>query len=182
MALFRNGKPADDEWTMLDTDSAVPSAGAVAVSKARWLAERETLVGRNAPLGLVLQSGENLDGLEADLSRFALIALHIPKYADGRLYSIARLLRDRHGFAGEIRARGDVLRDQIGFLYRAGFDALDVAHEGTIAALQAGTVVAVPHHYQPAAREDSEVHDTATSIARPWLRRSKPGAIPGAKS
>ena len=182
MALFRNGKPADDEWTTLDEDTAVPSAGAVAISKARWLAERNTLVGRNAPLGLVLQSGENLDGLENDLSRFALIVLHIPKYSDGRLYSIARLLRDRHGFAGEIRARGDILRDQIGFLHRAGFDALDVTHAGTLAALRDGTLVAVPHHYQPASREDREVHDNATSIARPWLRRSKPGVIPGEKS
>jgi uncharacterized protein (DUF934 family) len=154
-------------------DAPLPAGGAV-VSKARFLAERDALTARNAPLGLILRSGETLDGLENDLDRFRLIVLDIPGYTDGRSYSTARLLRERYKYAGELRASGDVLRDQIIFLHRVGFDSFDVTHEGTIAALRDGRIRLVHRHYQPAAREDEE----AVPGPRPWLRVS-PRGVPG---
>jgi uncharacterized protein (DUF934 family) len=174
MPIFKGQGFVEDDWAIVENGAPLPAGGAV-VSKSRFIAERDTLAARNAPLGLILRAGENLDGLENDLERFALIALDIPKYTDGRAYSTARVLRERFKYAGELRATGDVLRDQIMFLHRVGFDAFDVTHEGTIAALRDGKIKLVHNHYQPAAREDEE---TAPG-PRPWLRVS-PRSVPGA--
>jgi uncharacterized protein (DUF934 family) len=173
MAIFKGHDFVKDEWAFADDEAPLPAGGAI-VSKARFIAERAALTGRNAPLGLLLRSGETLDGLENDFERFALIVLDIPKYTDGRAYSSARLLRERYKYAGELRACGDVLRDQIMFLHRVGFDSFDVTHEGTIAALRDGKIKLVHKHYQPAAREDEE----AAPGPRPWLRVS-PRGVPG---
>ena len=173
MAIFKDQAFVDDEWTPVADDAPLPSNAAV-VSKARFIAERDTLIARNAPLGLILRAGETLDGLEDDIERFQLIVLDIPKYTDGRSYSTARLLRERYKYAGELRASGDVLRDQIMFLHRVGFDAFDVTHEGTIAALRDGKIKLLRKHYQAAARENEE----AAPGPRPWLRVS-PRNLPG---
>lgn len=152
MALFRNGAlVGEDAWTPAQAETPLPADRPVIVGKARFLAERETLSSRNAPLGLVLDAGEDLEGLDADIARFALVVVRFPKYTDGRGYSLARLLRERHGFTGELRASGDVLRDQIPFMRRCGFDSFEVTHEPTIRALAEGRVRGVSHHYQPAA-------------------------------
>lgn len=151
MAIFGRDGFGEDAFQAVAADAPVPAEGAVIVGKARWLAEREALSRRNAPLGLVLEAGDELDGLEADIGRFALIALRFPRYTDGRSYSKARLLRERFGFSGELRASGDVLIDQIPFMRRCGFDSFEVTHEPTIRALRDGTVRAVTHHYQPGA-------------------------------
>jgi uncharacterized protein (DUF934 family) len=175
MAVFKDQAFIKDEWTSVADDAPLPSSASV-VSKARFVAERDTLIARNAPLGLILRAGENLDGVEDDIERFGLIVLDIPKYTDGRSYSTARLLRERYKYAGELRATGDILRDQIMFLHRVGFDAFDVTHDGTIAALRDGKIKLVPNHYQPGARDDEE----AAPGPRPWLRVS-PRNVPGAR-
>ena len=151
MALYKNGAFVADAWRFPRRGRARGRRRAVVVGKARFLAERDALVGRNADLGLVLQSGEELDGLEQDLHRFRLIVLTIPRYTDGRSYSVASLLRERHGYTGELRATGDVLRDQIPLMLRCGFDAFDVTNEPTRRALEQGKVHGVTAHYQPAA-------------------------------
>lgn len=156
MALFRNGAFVDDEWQFIGEDAPVPPHGSIVLGKERYLAQRAALIDREDPIGLALQSGETLDGLEQDVRRFAVIVLEIPKYNDGRAYSAARILRDRLGYRGELRARGDVLRDQVNALHRCGFDALDVNHAGTIEALRTGAVVFVREHYQPASLEGAE--------------------------
>ena len=168
MALYRHGAFVADDWIFPEDGAPVPAAGKVALPKARLVAEFATLADRADPIGLVLASGETLDGLGAVIGRLRLVKLVIPRYADGRLYSIARLLRDRYGFTGEIRASGDVLRDQIVFLARAGVDAFEVTHQGTIQALRDGAIVAVHHHYQPASQAAVE----AKPGPRPWLRKS----------
>lgn len=168
--LFRHGRRAEDDWQFPAEDAALPESGSIALPKARLLAEWEVLAARNTPLGVVLVSGETLAGLEDVLPRLSLVRLVIPRYADGRLYSIARLLRDRHGFTGEVRAAGDILRDQVALLTRTGFDALEVTHPGTIAALEDNSIVAVRHHYQAAAAQDVEIQPAPAT--RPWLRIS----------
>lgn len=169
MALYKNGSFIEDTWRFLAAEDDVPSDGAIVLGKARFLAEREALAGRNAPLGIIIEPGEGLAGIEADIHRFALVVLPFPKYTDGRAYSLARMLREEHGYRGELRASGNVLRDQVRFMWRCGIDALEVTHAGTIAALQAGAVSPVTHHYQPAGLEAVE-HRLAG--ARPWLRRA----------
>jgi len=168
MALFRCGRIDVDDWVFPADDTQIPTAGRVAVPKARFLAERHALLQRPDALGLILVAGDGLDDIAPDLPRLGLIAIRFPRYTDGRPYSLARLLRDRHRFKGELRATGNVLRDQVTFMLRAGFDALDVTHEGTLFALREGRIVTVSDHYQPASREDSERHPGG----RAWLRRS----------
>lgn len=168
MPLFRQNRLVDDDWRFPEDDSPLPATGKIALPKARYLAERETLSRRDDAVGVVLTAGDTLEDIAVELARLALVVIRFPKYSDGRPYSLARLLRDRHGFAGEIRATGDVLRDQIVLMLRAGFDAFDVTHPGTIEALRDQRIIAVRHHYQPASAETSETRPDA----RPWRRVS----------
>lgn len=168
MALFRHGRIDVDDWVFPVEDMQIPNAGRVAVPKSRFLAERRELLRRRDALGLVLVAGDDLDDIAPDVPRLALIAIRFPRYTDGRPYSLARLLRDRHLFKGELRATGNVLRDQVTFMLRAGFDALEITHEGTLRALREGLIVTVNDHYQPASRENSERHPGG----RAWLRTS----------
>jgi phosphoadenosine phosphosulfate reductase len=139
----------------------------VVVSKARWLAERDRLAGRDAPLGLRIEAGEAVDDIAADLSRFALIALSFPKFVDGRAFSTARLLREKHRFAGELRAVGNVLSDQIPYMRRVGFDSFEITHGPTRRALAEGRIPEVTLYYQPA------VADGSAARTRPWFRRNE---------
>lgn len=172
MALYAHGTFIDDPWQVLAPADAIPGSGALVVDKARFLAEREALLARNAPLGLSLNAGEKLDEILPDLARFELIRLVLPKYNDGRPYSAARLLRDRHGFTGTLRAAGDVLIDQVTFLFRTGFDQLEITHQTTIDRLNNVQHVAVSHFYQPAAQTVPE----SPAGTRPWQRRPAGGA------
>ncbi len=165
--VFRDGCFQADTWSFPTDDQPLPQSGPVAVGRTRFLAEIQTLRARNDAIGVVLDPGESLDGVADHLDRIALVTLRFAKYSDGRPYSVARVLRDRYGYKGELRATGDVLRDQIKFLARTGFDTLDVAHAGTREALKSGAVVAVTHHYQPASAEAQESRATA-----PWRRVS----------
>lgn len=156
MALFKNGAFVDDEWQFVAADAPLPDRGPIVLGKERYLAEREAVRERADPVGLLLQSGETLAGLEQDVHRFGVVVLDIPKYVDGRSFSTARILRDKLGYRGELRAQGNVLRDQVHALHRCGFDALDVTHQGTAEALRTGAVVFVREHYQPASVEGQE--------------------------
>lgn len=124
--------------------------GALLVPLAVWLARRDELLRRDSPLGVRLDPADDPAVLAADLPRLALVAVHFPKFADGRGYSIAYLLRRRLGYRGELRAVGDVLRDQVFYLARSGFDAFQPKEgkdpAGLVAALRDFTVT-----YQSAA-------------------------------
>ncbi len=132
MPLIKNGAIAEDGWQFLADDAALPESGPVAVSPLRWRREKETLRGRGEPLGVYLQSGEKAQDIAAELHEFTLIALDFPTFRDGRPYSTARLLRERYGFKGELRAIGDVARDQFLFMHRCGFDAFQTAGSGAL--------------------------------------------------
>lgn len=137
MPLLKNGQLTDDPWRALADDEAVPAGQPVLVSLKRWQAERETLLGRNAPLGVRLPNNQPVATLAADLPRLDLIVLEFPKFNDGRAYSQARLLRERHGYRGELRATGAVLRDQFLFMQRCGFDAFEPAKADPVPAWRA---------------------------------------------
>ena len=109
-----------------DAIAALPvPAGQVIVPVAVWNAQRETLLARAAAgeIGVWIASDERPEVLKDDLSKFALVAVDFPKFTDGRGYSIAYNLRTRLAYTGELRAIGDVLRDQLFSMYRVGFDA-----------------------------------------------------------
>jgi len=128
MPLIKAGELRDDPWRFLADDEALPADGPVAVSLARWRREENALVARGLPLGIRLKAGEHPLSIAEALGHFALIALEFPKFTDGRAYSYARLLRERFGYKGELRAVGQVLRDQLLFMQRCGFDAFEIAH------------------------------------------------------
>lgn len=126
MALIKDGKLVAD--TFADAAAAaIPPAGAVIVSLEQWQAERAALLARGTPLGIRLHSDQSPDLIAADVAHFAVVALEFPKFRDGRAYSYARLLRERHGFKGELRAVGDVLLEQLLFMIRVGFDAFELS-------------------------------------------------------
>jgi uncharacterized protein (DUF934 family) len=117
----------DDPWTGVGDGAPLPADGPAIVSLKRWQAERDALRRRSAPVGVRLGSAEQAKEIAADLDRLELIAIDFPTFRDGRGFSTARLLRERYGFKGELRATGNVFRDQFLFLHRCGFDAYEVA-------------------------------------------------------
>lgn len=150
MPLLRNGQLISDPWLPVGDDTPLPAGAPVIVSSARWQAERDSLLVRHAPLGVRFRNHERVEDLRPDVRRLQLIALEFPKFTDGRAYTQARLLRERLGFAGELRATGQVLPDQLLLMRRCGFDAFEIAKDAPLEtwkrALETFSVF-----YQPAA-------------------------------
>jgi uncharacterized protein (DUF934 family) len=126
MALIKNGELVESSFVDVSGASEIPATGSVIVSFEQWQAQRAALLARGTPLGVRLHSDQSPELVAADLEHFALVALEFPKFRDGRAYSYARLLRERYGFKGELRAVGDVLLEQLFFMLRTGFDAFEL--------------------------------------------------------
>ena len=126
--LVKNGaRVGDDAWRVLDDEAAVPADGDIVVSLARFKGERAALLARNGGrLGVVIAPGEAVEDIGEDSMRFSLVMVQFPVFRDGRGFTSARLLRERYGYGGELRAVGEVLEDQIFFMLRCGFDAFEI--------------------------------------------------------
>lgn len=166
MALYRNGTFVTDSWRRLDASEELPADGHVLLSLAEWQKLAPAKRDSNLAFGVLLEPGETAEAIAADLPRLALVAVAFPKYTDGRGYSTARILRDRYKFAGELRAVGDILFDQLQLYERCGFDALEITDPVTLGLLEAGRKPVMTHFYQPG--EGAEVKDSSS----PWRRRS----------
>jgi len=135
--IIKNKAVVSDDWTVLrlsenDTPETVAiPAGKVIVPLKVWQQQRATLEGR-AELGVWIASSERPEELKGELSHFKVVAVDFPRFADGRGYSIAYNLRARLDYAGELRAIGDVLRDQLFYMQRVGFDAFAVREDKNI--------------------------------------------------
>ncbi|CAN7371120.1 DUF934 domain-containing protein [Phenylobacterium sp. LjRoot219] len=121
---------ANDAFTHVADDQDLPQ-GDVIISLTRFQADGERLLGEGRSVGVRLEPNEEAEALAYDLPRLAVVALAYPKFRDGRQYSNARVLRERFGFKGEVRAVGDVLREQAGFMVRCGIDAFEPADGST---------------------------------------------------
>jgi phosphoadenosine phosphosulfate reductase len=165
MPLWKNGRFVEDTWRFVADDAPLPDDAPAFVSLARWRSERDALAQRNAPLGLVLPPGSVWTDIADDLARFPAIAVEIPKFADGRAFSMARLLRERDGYQGEVRAVGGFFVDQMPMLARVGVDAFQTEDPKVIKALEAGEWPEVPHYLQPAIGDVQAPGET-----RPWAR------------
>jgi len=126
--IIKGRAVVDDDWSVLRLDEG-ESADAVTVPEGKvivpltvWQAQRGQLAAR-AAIGVWIASDERPEALKGELDKFALVAVDFPKFTDGRGYSIAFNLRKRLGYTGELRAIGDVLRDQLFAMSRVGFDA-----------------------------------------------------------
>lgn len=168
MPLIKNKRVVTDTWRHVDDETPLPTDGDVIVSLTRWQAEREALRGRNAPLGIWLRSDEDAGAIAGDLAYFDLVALEFPQFKDGRAYSTARLLRQRYGYTGELRAIGEVLYDQLQFMLRCGFDAFEFA--GKLAAEEAlASFDEIDVVYQVAADQRRSAASTRNEISNVFL-------------
>ena len=127
MALIKHRKLAPDSWQLLEPDAdgtvQVAAEGDVIVPLSIWETQRAELISRSGQLGVWLAGNEDPARIADDLQHFALVAVKFPALPDGRGYSIGRLLRERYRWDGELRAIGDIQRDQLYYLARCGFDA-----------------------------------------------------------
>jgi uncharacterized protein (DUF934 family) len=170
MRLVKSGHVIDDPYVRIADDAPVPEDRPVIVSGARYLKDAAALAQRTAPTGVIWPNNRRVAELAPHLASLALVALEFPKFRDGRAYSQARQLRETHRFRGELRATGDVLRDQFIFMVRAGFDAFEVKKEKDVAAF-ANEIARHTVFYQPtgdgrlAAARARHLRPAATSVA-----------------
>jgi len=125
-ALVKDNELVEDEYVHVPEGQEIPSSAAVLVGFEQWQGQRERLLGAGAKVGVRLRSDQSPELIAEDLPHLSLVALEFPKFRDGRAYSYARILRERYGFKGEVRAVGDVLMEQIHFMLRTGFNAFEI--------------------------------------------------------
>jgi uncharacterized protein (DUF934 family) len=164
MRLVKSGQVVADDYIRVGDDAPIPDDVPVIVSAARLIAEADAILRRQAPTGVLWPNNRRVAELAPHLDRLALVALEFPKFRDGRAYSQARLLRETYEFRGELRATGDVLRDQFMFLLRAGFDAFEVKKDAD-AAVFASEIARHSVFYQPTG--DGRVAASRARLGRP---------------
>jgi len=148
MPLVKNAKITTDLLVHVADGAELPGDGDILISSQRFLADPDALLRRPCRTGVIWPNNRAVDDLVPHLGRLAAVALVFPTFRDGRAYSQARLLRERHGYDGELRATGQVLRDQFVFMSRAGFDAFEVKKEADADAF-AETMKRYSVFYQP---------------------------------
>ena len=128
--IIRDREVIVDDWQLVPAIAEGAAAhlpdGKLIVPLNVWLAQTDALTERKLPIGVWLDSNQDAAEIVNAVSNFAVVAVNFPKFADGRGYSIATLLRSRYGYKGELRAIGDVLRDQLFYMQRVGFNAFAV--------------------------------------------------------
>ena len=165
LRVIKKDQIMDDDWQRID-EGANPDSypdGDILISLTAWKEHRATLLERNGKVAVYLKGEEDPADLVPDLDHFEMIALDFPVFKDGRSYSNARLLRERYGFGGELRAVGDVLRDQIYFMQRCGIDSYQVRADKDIEDAMNGF------------KDFSVTYQTATDGTLPVYKRRNPG-------
>ena len=131
MKIIKDQVIVEDNWQRLveiAADASLP-AGDVVIPFAYWLEHKDTLTNREGKLGVCINGDDDTHEVAKDIEHFDLIALDFPAFVDGRSYSHARLLRDRYSFKGELRAVGDVLRDQLFYMQRCGINSFQLRED-----------------------------------------------------
>lgn len=133
--LIKDGEIAENTWTLIaspegDAAEVVVPAGQVIVPLSVWKAQQATLAGRS-DVGVWLDSDEVAEDIGEEANHFPVIGVNFPGFMDGRAFSTARILRERYGFTGELRAVGNFIRDQLCYLRRCGVNAFAFANPET---------------------------------------------------
>jgi uncharacterized protein (DUF934 family) len=170
MPIFKGGRFVPDDWRNLAQGEDLPPESKVILTLAQWQSTSQI---SNTPLGLLIEPGQDIRTIAPDLARFALIAVAFPKFTDGRGYSLARQLRSHFGFAGELRATGEILFDQLQFLARCGFDSFEISDSATIRLLAAGRRPGLRIFYQPGLGAETPER-TRLLARRAYLKPSAP--------
>jgi uncharacterized protein (DUF934 family) len=126
MRIIKDRKIVDDSFVQVASDAEIPAQGDIVVGLDRYRELREQLTQRKGRVGVRLKSSEEAAQVADLLPEVALVAVEFPGFKDGRGYTTGRLLRERHGYRGELRAVGDVMRDQLFYMERCGFNAFEV--------------------------------------------------------
>jgi len=164
MLIIKNKTIIEDDWRVLrlhdqeTAEATVVPIGKIIVPLKVWLAQRAVLQQRN-DIGVWFASDERPEDLTEDVHRFPVIAVDFPKFSDGRGYSIAYNLRTRLGYSGELRAIGDVLRDQLFYMQRVGFDTFEPRSDRNISDALKGL------------EDFSEIYQTSVDQKQPLFRR-----------
>ncbi|MGH1450622.1 MAG: DUF934 domain-containing protein [Pseudomonadaceae bacterium] len=160
--LIKGDALVKETWHLLPADTTLEglsNSDDLIVPLDLWLEHSHALKARDGGLGVWLNSDEEVEAIADDLEQFQVVALNFPVFSDGRSYSNARLLRDRYGYKREVRAIGDVLRDQLFLMKRCGFDAYVIREDRNAEeALQS-------------LKDFSEVYQAATDQPQPLFRR-----------
>jgi uncharacterized protein (DUF934 family) len=167
--IIRQRQVVADSWQLLKPATAggiaIPATGGVIVPFSLWREQSEILLKRSGRLGVWLEGHDDPALIAADLRHLELIAVNFAQFTDGRGYSIARLLRERYGWRGELRAIGDILRDQLFYLARCGFDAFALREGQDARAALA------------AFNDFSEGYQTSVERSQPLFRRRSAAAL-----
>ncbi len=167
--IIKSNAVIHDDWQVLrlnegDTPEAVSvPSGKTLVPLKVWLAQRAALLHR-ADIGVWFASNERVEDLQDDVAKLPVIAVDFPKFGDGRGYTIAYRLRNRLSYRGELRAIGDVLRDQLFYMRRAGFDAFAIRADKDI------------HEALKSLQDFSITYQASTDDTQPLFRRVLRGA------
>lgn len=160
--IIKNGQVVDESWHLLPKDTTLDglsNCDDLIVPLALWIEHPRALKARDGGLGVWLDAGEEIEEIADQLDNFQVIALNFPAFTDGRHCSSAYLLRTRYGYKGEVRAIGDVLRDQLFSLQRCGFDAFALREDKD------------PQDALKAFEEFSEVYQASSDQPQPLFRR-----------
>ena len=160
--IIKNDQMIDETWHLLPKDvtlEGLSNSDDLIVPLALWRDHAHALKARDGGLGVWLDSDEEGEEIAEDLQYFQVVALNFPVFTDGRHFSSARLLRERYGYKGEVRAIGDVLRDQLFFMKRCGFDAYAIRPDRD------------PYDALQSLSDFSEVYQAATDQPLPLFRR-----------
>lgn len=160
--IIKDGQLIDESWHLLPKDATldgIPNCDDLIVPLGLWVEHSTALKARDGGLGVWLDAGEEIEEIADQLDNFQVIALNFPAFTDGRNCSTAYLLRNRYGYKGEVRAIGDVLRDQLFSYLRVGFDAFALREDKD------------PLDALKAFEEFSEVYQASTDQPLPLFRR-----------
>ena len=164
--LYRDGAFFDDEWVTLEDGQEIDGQNKVFVPFAKALALLESRSNLPEEFGVLVNPDDDVEELVPYLSIVRAVAIAFPAFADGRGFSSARLLSERYGYEGELRAVGNYILDQMPFLVRCGITSFAVTSEKLRAGLKRGEWPEVTNYYQPTGQDGA-----GTIASRPWLRQ-----------
>ena len=121
--VLKDNRLIDDSWTLLTEDSESLPSGDILLSYSQWQTFSDQLDSHDGSVGVIIEGNADIEDIIKPLLKLPLIAINFPKFADGRAFSSARLIRERYEYTGEIRAVGGFIRDQLYYLSRCGFNA-----------------------------------------------------------
>lgn len=122
--IIRDRAIVEDDWTALPDDAEIPTSGRVILSLKRWQETRDALKTGDVVVGVRIPNTVDVVSVWDQLKDRSLIAVEFPSFGDGRAFSQAAVLRERFAYKGEVRAVGDVLRDQMFYMQRCGINAM----------------------------------------------------------